>query len=402
VPDVYLGIDLGTSELKLALLEGHRLVASVGEPVITARPQPHWVEQNPADWWMALDAAMLRMRAAHPVAMAGVRAIGPSGQMHGAVLLDVGQRCWSDELLSACHLTCAQMPRLIEGSDVSGQLRPALADRWGLRPGLCVAGGGGDNAASAVGIGAVQPNQGFISLGTDAPTTLGLVGLDAQGVPKYTFYGEGAADRQLELDAFRLLPAKLRAIHIGSFATVVEPIASTVRALVERERSRTLICYDPNVRLNVEPDLDRWRDMLQWMLSRTHLLKISEEDLALLRPGMGTTVFIQDALAHGVGLVIVTQGKHGAQAATRSVSVSVPAAAARCVDTVGAGDAFQAAMLSWLAEHERLSPEAIAATREDQLIDALRFAAAAAALTCARRGADLPRREELEAQRREA
>jgi xylulokinase len=84
----------------------------------------------------------------------------------GTLWLDVAGRCWSDELLGACYLTRAQMPRLVEGNEVSGQLRPALAERWGLRPGVGVAGGGGDNAASAVGIGVVRPKQGFVSLGT--------------------------------------------------------------------------------------------------------------------------------------------------------------------------------------------------------------------------------------------
>ena len=88
----------------------------------------------------------------------------------------------------------------------------------------------------------------------DAPTTLGLVGLDVDGVPAYAFYGEGCADRQLTPDALDELPQGVRAIHLGSYATVVEPIGSTLRALVEREHERTLIAYDPNIRLNVEPD----------------------------------------------------------------------------------------------------------------------------------------------------
>jgi xylulokinase len=258
---VYLGIDLGTSELKLLLLdEQHRIVASVGEPLVVSRPRPLWSEQVPGDWWKALDAAMQRLHVEQPAAMAAVRAIGLSGQMHGAVLidarevvlrpailwndgrsaaqcaaleaalpalhtiagnlampgftapkllwvrehephlfektarvllpkdwlrlqltgehatdmsdasgtlwLDVGKRCWSHELLRACGLTQAHMPRLFEGNELTGALRPMRADRWGLRAGIAVAAGGGDNAASAVGIGAVQPNQGFVSLGT--------------------------------------------------------------------------------------------------------------------------------------------------------------------------------------------------------------------------------------------
>lgn len=258
---MYIGIDLGTSELKVVLLDdGHRVVASSAEPLATSRPHPLWSEQDPASWWAALDTTMLGLRESHPAALAGVRAIGPAGQMHGAVLLDaadavlrpailwndgrssrqcqaleagnpklreiagnaampgftapkllwvhehepwifartarvllpkdwlrlgltgehvgemsdasgtlwldVGRRAWSDELLAACHLTRARMPRLVEGNQVSGRLRSALAARWGLRAGIAVAGGGGDNAASAVGTGAVRPNQGFISLGT--------------------------------------------------------------------------------------------------------------------------------------------------------------------------------------------------------------------------------------------
>ena len=70
---------------------------------------------------------------------------------------------------------------------------------------------------------------------------------------------KAAPTRQLAADALQRLPSTVAAIHVGSFATVVEPIASTLRALVEREHDRILISYDPNVRLNVDPDLARWR-----------------------------------------------------------------------------------------------------------------------------------------------
>ncbi len=258
---MYLGIDLGTSELKLVLLDRqHRLVASVGERLTVQRPAPLHSEQSPADWWDAMARAMARLQAGQAAALAQVRAIGLSGQMHGAVLmdaagevlrpailwndgrsgaecaeleaacprlhaiagnlampgftapkllwvrrhepevfartatvllpkdwlrfmltgervgersdaagtlwLDVAERRWSAEVLAACGLTEAQMPRLVEGSEASGTLRPELAARWGLPAGVIVAGGGGDNAASAVGIGAVRPGEGFVSLGT--------------------------------------------------------------------------------------------------------------------------------------------------------------------------------------------------------------------------------------------
>ena len=84
----------------------------------------------------------------------------------GTSWLDVGARDWSDDLLAATGLTRAEMPRLVEGSAVSGEVRPALALRWGLPAGVVVAGGGGDNAASAVGVGVVRAGEAFVSLGT--------------------------------------------------------------------------------------------------------------------------------------------------------------------------------------------------------------------------------------------
>lgn len=242
-------------------------------------------------------------------------------------------------------------------------------------------------AAEGVGTGTV--------VRTDAPSTLSLVGLDAQGVPSYAFYGEGAADRQLDAAALAALPSSWSAIHIGSYATVVAPIAATLRALVERERGRTLIAYDPNVRLNVEPDLGVWRTTLEALQTRAHLLKISEEDLALLRPDATAESFAGEALAAGVALVVVTRGGDGAlgwTATQRAAAASVPV---QVIDTVGAGDTFQAALLTWLAERGRLSPAALAALDAAELADLLGFAARAAAITCSRRGADMPRRAEL-------
>ena len=252
---------------------------------------------------------------------------------------------------------------------------------------------------------AAEGVDGCATARVDAPTTLSLIGLDAHGVPSYAFYGEGCADRQLTLVDLHRVPAALRVVNVGSYATVVEPIASTLRALVERERERepkndgrgggALVAYDPNVRLNVEPDLQRWREQLAWMLPRTDLLKVSEEDLALLQPGTPLDTFAAHALASGVAAVVITRGALGALGWTRAAHASVPPVAVAVVDTVGAGDTFQAALLTWLAERDALRAEALGALTEAALRDALTFAARAAAITCSRRGADMPRRAEL-------
>ncbi len=230
----------------------------------------------------------------------------------------------------------------------------------------------------------------------DAPTTLGLVGLDAAGVPSYAFYGHGCADRLLPLDALAAVPAAARAFHFGSYAMVVEPVAATQRALVEREHGRSLIAYDPNIRLNVEPDIERWRDTLQWMLPRTHLLKVSEEDLGLLYPGRA----LQDLAARldrpgrGLGGGDARRAKAPAPGAPRRHCKWSPVRVA-VADTVGAGDTFQAALLTALAERDVLTPQRLRELPVMAMREVLEFASRAAAITCSRRGADLPRRGEL-------
>jgi fructokinase len=231
-----------------------------------------------------------------------------------------------------------------------------------------------------------------------APTSVCIVGLDARGVPAYDFYGERGADRQLDAAAaLAALPPATRALHFGSYAMVVEPVGSAQRALVEREHGLRLIAYDPNVRLTVEPSLDRWRATLDWMLPRTHLLKISDEDLHLLYPGLAPDDAASRWLAQGVRTVVVTRGGEGALAFCGNARAAVPPVTVTVVDTVGAGDTFQAALLTWLAEHDQLSIDGVSSLDAPALEAMLSFAARAAAITCSRRGADLPRRIELPA-----
>ncbi len=232
-------------------------------------------------------------------------------------------------------------------------------------------------------------------LRSDAPTTLGVVSVDAAGVPRYAFHGDGAADRQLTHDTLPALPPAARVLQFGSYALAVEPVGSALRALAARERIHRLIAYDPNVRLNVDPDLAHWRAVVEHMVSLAHLVKVSDEDLGLLYPAETPGQVAARWLGQGATLVAVTRGRHGASAWTRAAQADAPSPATAVVDTVGAGDTFQAAMLTWLDEHDALAPEALAALDARALEALLRFAAQAAALTCARRGADMPRRMEL-------
>jgi fructokinase len=229
----------------------------------------------------------------------------------------------------------------------------------------------------------------------DAPATLSLVGLDANGVPSYAFYGDQGADRLLNESVLQAWPQDVACVHVGSYATVMGTTAHTQRAIVEKARGSSLISYDPNVRLNVQPDRSVWRAHVEWMLPRTHLLKISDEDLHLLFAGEEPAAFAQRALQAGVTLVVVTRGAQGASAWTAQHQVDTARVVVDVVDTVGAGDTFQAALLTWLAEQDGLSSSSLKAMTSAHIHQALSFATQAAAITCSRRGADLPRRGEL-------
>jgi xylulokinase len=258
---ITIGIDIGTSGVKIALLDdGDRVLASSSQPLTVMRPRPGFSEQNPEEWWLATCRGLDALKASHPVELAAAVAIGLSGQMHGATLLDasgavlrpcilwndgrseaecaelerdwpalravtgniampgftapklrwvakhepdlfarvakvllpkaylryrlsgeyaedmsdasgtlwldVGARRWSEAALAACGMRLDQMPRLVEGSEVAGELSAELVTRWGFRRPPLIAGGAGDNAAGAVGVGAVHPGDAFVSLGT--------------------------------------------------------------------------------------------------------------------------------------------------------------------------------------------------------------------------------------------
>jgi xylulokinase len=276
---ITLGIDLGTSSVKALLLDDDRVVATSGALLEVSRPAPGWSEQDPQAWWQATCTCLDALKAAQREPLAAVAAIGFSGQMHGATLLDrddrvlrpcilwddgrsaaqcaelearaprlrqitgnaampgftapkllwlrehepavfdrvakvllpkawlrwrlcgdfvedmsdasgtlwldVGARRWSPDMLAACGLSEAQMPRLVEGTQVAGEVLPRWVQRWGFARAPLLAGGASDNAAGAIGVGAIHPGDAFLSLGTSGvlwATTAGFAPCPERGV----------------------------------------------------------------------------------------------------------------------------------------------------------------------------------------------------------------------------
>ncbi|MGY4494180.1 carbohydrate kinase family protein [Pseudomonas sp. TE3610] len=230
----------------------------------------------------------------------------------------------------------------------------------------------------------------------DAPTTLAMVAVGADGTPQYSFRGQGCADRLLTLAHLPVLDDAVHGLHFGSFSLVVEPVGATLLALARREHDRRLISLDPNVRLNPAPDIGLWRRRIGEFASLAHLIKVSDEDLALLYPGQPVAEVVGPWLNERCQLVFVTRGGEGASVYSRQHGqLHVPAQAVDMADTVGAGDTFQAALLTWLHEQDLDSPAGLASLSPEHLGQLLNFATAAAALTCAKVGPDLPYRRQL-------
>lgn len=229
----------------------------------------------------------------------------------------------------------------------------------------------------------------------DNPTTLSLVDVGSDGSPAYAFYGEGAADRSLTEAGLPELHDRFQVIHAGSYSLVVEPVGTALLSLLRRHAGQRLIALDPNVRLNVEPAIGRWRERLDAFVRTADLVKASEEDLGLLYPGADPLLVAEGWLQKGVGLAVVTRGAEGAVALGAFGRTEAPGQPIDIVDCVGAGDSFQAALLAGLAEMGAATPAGLGSLSQEQVNPLLALANQAAAHACARRGADLPRRAAL-------
>lgn len=223
-----------------------------------------------------------------------------------------------------------------------------------------------------------------------ANTTLALVQLDASGLPRYAFYGEGCADRQLHLDDLPVVADDVRLLHFGSFSLVVEPAGPTLRTFAQNQSGRRLISYDPNVRPTVVADLDLWRASLKSWLRVADIVKVSHEDLSLLFPSANPLEIVRSWLEDAPSIVVLTQGEDGATGFCRKGTVHVPATVIKTVDTVGAGDSFQAALLNGLDENRLLTKDALNELDLSVFEQILQRAVRASGITCTKKGADLP------------
>ena len=242
-------------------------------------------------------------------------------------------------------------------------------------------------ADDGVGLGAVSR--------TDQPTTLALAELDPAGSARYRFYAADTAAPGLTPEhALAALPESVAVVHVGTLGLVLEPVAAALEAVVERLSGSALVAVDPNVRPWAIDDEGAYRARLERVLGRSQLVKVSEEDLAWLAPGRPPLEAARDLLGLGPLVALVTRGGEGAVVVSDGEQTEVPAPRVDVVDTIGAGDAFGGGFLAWW--HARgLGRDALA--DHALVVEATRYAALVAALTCTRPGASPPRLGEVTA-----
>jgi fructokinase len=236
--------------------------------------------------------------------------------------------------------------------------------------------------------------------GEGAKTTLAIATL-AAGIASYDFRIDW------DVEALVPLPVETRCLHTGSLATVLAPGRANVVDLVEREheRGRVTVSYDPNVRPALLGDTAQARPDIEHLVAMSDVVKVSDEDLRWLYPDRRDEEVVQNWLASGPALVVVTRGGAGVYAVSAGLELRRAAVPIDLVDTVGAGDSFTSGLLDGLHRADLIGGarrDALATIDEATLGSVVDAAALIAAITCSRPGADPPTRAEVDAAGRPA
>ena len=223
---------------------------------------------------------------------------------------------------------------------------------------------------------------------TPAPTTLAVARLDASGSADYKFYLDGTSAGQLEPGD---IPGEVLesgdAFALGGLGILIEPIASSLSWLLRQIPAQAIVLLDPNCRPRAVTSPASYRDTVTGFLARADVVKVSADDLRFLCPRTDPRPAARGLLEHGPAAVLVTDGPAPVIVHTAGAERSIPVPEVSIVDTVGAGDTFVAAFLTWWSGH---------GLSRDDLGDAARLARATAAAvevaaaTCTAQGADLP------------
>jgi fructokinase len=231
---------------------------------------------------------------------------------------------------------------------------------------------------------------------SDDQTTLAFVRTVA-GEPQYAFYDAATATRHWRYQAGTIPFDAIEAIHVGSTTLVDDEGAAQTLAMLDDTKSAVTVSFDPNCRPKLVKDKPRYVARMLEFAAHADIVRMSDVDFSYLFGNADVDARAHALLEAGCGLVVITRGGDGAQA-WHSTAGKVEVAAPRVdvVDTIGAGDSFQAALLVALRQIGRIGRDKLRAAGAAELVRALSFASSCAAITCSRAGADPPRQSDVE------
>lgn len=233
---------------------------------------------------------------------------------------------------------------------------------------------------------------------SDRLSTLAFVKIEDGGEPRYAFYTENTADRNLvSVDIPESFAKSVECLEFGSISMLLEPQAQTIKNLIRRESGKRAISFDPNVRPMLVLDKAAYTAEMEELAGLSTIVKVSSADLEWLYPERPAEESATEWLAKGAGLIVMTRGKDGAVLLNSSYRVEAPEYWVKVKDTIGAGDTFHAAFLVRLHQLGRLSAKTASELTRDEALDAVEFAVKASSLNCAKQGADPPSSADMEA-----
>ncbi|MEE9375865.1 MAG: carbohydrate kinase [Rhizobiaceae bacterium] len=224
---------------------------------------------------------------------------------------------------------------------------------------------------------------------SDLPTPLAFVAL-SKGKANYTFYDQGSAMRMFQANQLSVPDENITALQFGGICLLEDPAALSYEKLLMRMASKSVIALDPNIRPNFVIDEDCYRARLLRMIAASDIIKLSDEDFLWLYPEASFEEMASEWVKLGAALVIQTLGGKGSMAITRRVNIRVATETIEVVDTVGAGDAYNAGLLYQLETMGLLSKKMLKDISETNIRSALEFASKVAAYTVKRAGANPP------------
>jgi len=226
-------------------------------------------------------------------------------------------------------------------------------------------------------------------------TTLAFVRL-LEGEPHYVFYDEATAARRWTYRPGFIPFAVVDAIHVGSTTLISHAVSMQTLAMLAEARGAATISFDPNCRPTLVRDKADYIRRMEAFFACADIIRMSDADFEFLFPSADYGIKAATLIERGAALVIVTRGERGVLAWHRHAGyIEVAAPRVDVVDTIGAGDTFQGALLVALCEMQAIATQDLVALDIAKLRRALTFAVTCAAVTCSRAGADPPRRSDL-------